>query len=510
MRAGGSRPLTPINAATIAIQHAARTMARSSQHATRRHAPRPAVVRLPPLTAERMSAVDHAWLEMDQPDNPMIVSALLTLDEVRAPKQVMRQLVTRLLEHPRFRQRADTSHHTARWVDDGELNLAYHVRLDHGAHDASEHRLAALIGAELSQPLDRAMPLWRVTVYPRLHRRLTILFRAHHAIADGVAQLRLLLALADPSSAGPRARRIAAAADRRHGPLATLIERLDSANLALERIGAQLREELRHPDHLVDELRQGLGIARSVARVLRTPRRVPLCFTHALSGRRQVAWRDDISLARVRRFAHQHGVSVNDVFLTALATAFDHHLTEHGAAPSPGNELGISIPVNLRAEHDGDSGNSFGLVLLGLPAAEPDWRRRLSQVASRMADLKRSPEAYAVLAGLDAVGHLPPAAEKRIVNWIGDKACAVVSNLPGPRRRLRFGGARVGHIVFWPPQTSHVGIGVSLLSYAGTISIGVSSDAALIPEPRRFVDAIVTELTCMLAARTPRHGRARA
>jgi hypothetical protein len=70
-------------------------------------------------------------------------------------------------------------------------------------------------------------------------------------------------------------------------------------------------------------------------------------------------------------------------------------------------------------------------------------------------------------------------------------------------------GARISRIVFWPPQTSHVGIGASLLSYAGEITVGVNADTALVPQPRRLVDAFLTELGVMLA-RTPKRGVRRA
>jgi diacylglycerol O-acyltransferase / wax synthase len=464
---------------------------------------------MPVVSEEPMSAVDHAWLEMDEPDNPMIVSALMAFEDVRAPKRVMRLLIAHLLEYPRFRQRADTSRRTPRWIDDGELHLGYHVHLDKRGHTASEDELAALIGAELSQPLDRAMPLWRATVYPRPRRGLMILFRAHHAIADGVAQLRLLLQLTDHAPRRPPADASTPQTAHRHGPLAAFIDTLESANTVLERAGEHLRENLRHPGRMVEDVREGLSIAKSVSRVLRAPRHVPASFRKPLSGHRLVAWSGGIAFSQLYALARAEGVTVNDVFLTALGGAFGRYLHDCGSPPASGDDLGISIPVNLRADRDGVFGNSFGLVLLDLPVAQPDWRTRLHCVSARMAERKHSPEARAVLAGLEVAGHLPPAAEKRIVNWIGDKACAVVSNLPGPRRHLRVAGARISRIVFWPPQTSHVGIGASLLSYAGEITVGVNADTALVPQPRRLVDAFLTELGVMLA-RTPKRGVRRA
>ncbi len=446
---------------------------------------------------------------MDEPNNPMIVSAVMALENVRAPKRVIRLLIAHLLEYPRFRQRADTSKRTPRWIDDGELHLGYHVHLDKRAHSASEDALAALIGAELSQPLDRAMPLWRVTVYPRPQRGLMILFRAHHAIADGVAQLRLLLQLTDHAPRRQPGNVTTRHAERHEGPLAAFIDSLESVNVVLGRAQEHLRKDLLHPGHMAETLREGLSIAKSVSRVLRAPRHAPECFQKQLSGHRLVARSGGIRFTQFHALARAEGVTVNDVFLTALGGAFRRYLQECGFPSASATDIGISIPVNLRADQDGVFGNSFGLVLLELPVADPDWRARLHYVSARMAELKHSPEARAVFAGLEMAGHLPPKAEKRIVNWIGDKACAVVSNLPGPRRHLRVAGARISRIVFWPPQTSHIGIGVSLLSYAGEVTVGISADTALMPQPRRFVDAFRAELDSMLA-QTPKRRERRA
>ncbi|HSW14697.1 MAG TPA: wax ester/triacylglycerol synthase domain-containing protein, partial [Solimonas sp.] len=430
-----------------------------------------------------MSAVDHAWLEMDEPNNPMIVSAVLELEDVRAPKRLIGVLLDRLLHHPRFRQRADTTHLPAAWVDDGELHLGYHLRLDRRAHLADDERLAALIGEELAHPLDRALPLWRITLYPRGHHRLAVLFRAHHAIADGVAQLRLLLQLTDEGARKLHTREVPTP-EKHHGPLGPMVDFLEAANLGLERFNVGVREQLRHPRRLIRQARTGLDLARAAGRVLLAAREAPECFSRPLSGRRQVAWLRDISLDRVRHFAQAQQVTINDVFLAALGGAFGQVLRADGLKLSVDVDISVSIPVNLRRDDADVVGNSFGLVLCKLPVGETFWPRRLASVSRRMLALKHSPEARAVLAGLEAVGHLPPAAEKRIVNWLGDKACAVVSNLPGPARALHLDGARLADVVFWPPQTSHIGIGIGLLSYAGTLSLGVSADTAQLPRPQ--------------------------
>jgi hypothetical protein len=54
--------------------------------------------------------------------------------------------------------------------------------------------------------------------------------------------------------------------------------------------------------------------------------------------------------------------------------------------------------------------------------------------------------------------------------------------------------------MFWVPQRSRIGIGISLLSFSGTLRLGVISDAALMPDPQALVAAFDQELSELEAA----------
>ena len=44
------------------------------------------------------------------------------------------------------------------------------------------------------------------------------------------------------------------------------------------------------------------------------------------------------------------------------------------------------------------------------------------------------------------------------------------------------------------PQTRRVGLGVSVFSYAGEVRLGLSADAARVPDPERVIEAFPEEL----------------
>jgi hypothetical protein len=132
-------------------------------------------------------------------------------------------------------------------------------------------------------------------------------------------------------------------------------------------------------------------------------------------------------------------------------------------------------------------GNRFGLVFVELPVGLPEPRARLSECKRRLDALKGSPQAVLVYALLQLAGRLPIWGEGLLVDIFGARATAVATNVPGPRLPLRFAGRPVRQIMFWVPQSGRLGLGVSILSYAGEVRVGIAADAGLIPDPERLV-----------------------
>jgi hypothetical protein len=55
---------------------------------------------------------------------------------------------------------------------------------------------------------------------------------------------------------------------------------------------------------------------------------------------------------------------------------------------------------------------------------------------------------------------------------------------------------------FWVPQSGSIGVGVSILSYAGKVFFGLIADRACIAEPAQVVDRLAPEFERLLLAAT--------
>jgi hypothetical protein len=83
-------------------------------------------------------------------------------------------------------------------------------------------------------------------------------------------------------------------------------------------------------------------------------------------------------------------------------------------------------------------------------------------------------------------------------NRFGRKASLVVTNLPGPREPLYIDGKRLQDVMFWVPHPARLGVGFSILSYAGKVIVGVRVDEAVTKYPGRFVELFEEEVSSML------------
>ena len=78
------------------------------------------------------------------------------------------------------------------------------------------------------------------------------------------------------------------------------------------------------------------------------------------------------------------------------------------------------------------------------------------------------------------------------------KSTAVMTNVPGPKDPIRFCGSTVEQVMFWVPQSGDIGMGVSILSYAGGVQFGLITDARMCPDPEAIVERFAPEFEKLL------------
>ena len=182
------------------------------------------------------------------------------------------------------------------------------------------------------------------------------------------------------------------------------------------------------------------------------------------------------------------GGTINDTLMAAVSGALRRYMLDRGESPD-GLDIRAMVPVNLRSPDEAlkKLGNHFALVLMALPIGIEDPLERFLVVKARMDELKDSPEPAVVYTVLQVMGLAPAEIEKLGVEFYAAKTSLVLTNVPGPREKLYFAGNKIDKLMFWVPQSGRMGLGVSIISYAGEVIVGVITDQGLVPDPETIV-----------------------
>lgn len=441
----------------------------------------------------RLSYEDTAWWRMSRPNNVMVVDSLLFLDGLVEPEAIESVVRERLLaDWPVFSCRALPSPlplRQHRWVPDPEFALSRHLDVVELPAPGDDQVLADLVAERMSEPLPEDRPPWRLTLYRGHDGGSAVHLRVAHAVADGSAQVQVLLSLTDPLGSGAPAapRPLPPPPQARPGP----------------------RGQLAVLPAAVDVVAAATAWVRAAAKLLLTP---PDSGTvlHARCGRRKrVAWTAPLSVSELKALAHAYGATVNDVLLGALAGALRRYLLDRDGGL---RDVRVMVPVDLRGAPPVPGevlGNRFGLVYLDLPVLEEDPRARLVEVHRRMGRIKGTPEAPLSAMVLSAMGAAGPLGDRAGVATFSPKASAVVTDVIGPTQPLALAGVPLRHLVAWVPRAGDIPLGVSFVSLRGELVVGLATDARVVPDPARLLDAVVAELaalapTTSVAASHPR------
>ena len=465
---------------------------------------------LPSLSGhESMSNVDAAWLQMEEPTNLMMVSGVMTFKEVVPFDDLKRIIEHRLVKkYDRFRQRVVKSRVplvASAWEYDPNFDLRSHLSRIALPSPGDEATLKQLSSEIASTPLDFSKPLWHVYLVENYGSGSAVIVRLHHCIADGIALVMVLLSLTDLSAKHSLVvDEDAAAVDKEPaGFVSSLIKQAFSAvGTAGKLAGRALNEgweTFQHPENIFDVARLGADSLSSLSNIALRPNDPHTILRGKLGTRKSTTWTEPISLEEVKFVRRQFGATVNDVLLTAMTGALRRYLAAH-EQPTDGIEFHAAIPFNIRKQEEmGQLGNKFGLVFLKLPVGTVDLITRLRQLKERMDQLKNSPEAVIAFGILGALGASPTEIQRLVVNTLGQKVTAVITNVPGPPVPLYMAGQKIDSLMFWVPQSGHVGLGISILSYAGRVHLGIISDEGLIPDPDAILADFGAEFAEMLA-----------
>jgi diacylglycerol O-acyltransferase len=380
------------------------------------------------------------------------------------------------------------------WETDDQLDMDYHIRHSALPKPGRYRELFALVSRLHGTLLDRSRPLWEMHLIEGLEKRqFATYFKAHHCAIDGVGAMHLTSSMFSGN-----------ARDRvKYSPLSYEAHQHYKAQLEAARPGrVQPREdEIRA---VADALREQLGGAANVATALRKYAGVWMgrgnrlsvpwhqiprtAFNTEITGARRFvaqSWPFD----RVRAVGKAFDGTLNDAVLAMCAGALRKHLLEQKDLPK--HSLKAMAPVSLRTEDDVDSANAVGFLTADLGTNQKDPAKRMRVIQESMAAAKeqlrgmsrREVEVYTIITQAPLLLTTLTGMASRFPAF-----STVVSNVPGPRQRMYWNGARLDGLYPVSIPFDGFAVNITLVSNYKNLDFGIVACRRSVPHVQRLID----------------------
>jgi hypothetical protein len=412
------------------------------------------------MTRELLSPEDARILALESGTIRGHTCKVIVIGGERSTEDVRRQLQKRLGAVPRMKRRLDPTADPPAWVDDPGFSLDHHV-LDRGALD--DAGLRRFVATAMETRLDREHPLWAMDVVsPLSGGRTAVVWRIHHALADGMTSMRMARALLlDP------------VAEEAHG----------------QRPSRPPPSALQRTTSLPSVLRQELGRPA-----------VPSALAQQVGPRREVAF-VNTALEELRRIGHAapERATVNDVALSAVGAGLRAWLEKVGA---PLRTMRVKIPVSLHQEGEPDSANRDSFIFVDLELEQDDPIERLAAITRQTRGCKHRHDAEAIAGFLHGVGHVSRSLARRSEHWAMSPRLFTlnVSNVPGPSGPQLVLGAPLLELHSLAEIAHRHALRVAIVSAAGLISFGLCADPDAVDGLEVIAEGISREIERLGAA----------
>jgi diacylglycerol O-acyltransferase / wax synthase len=439
-----------------------------------------------------LEKIDHMMWDADRPTSPNTICGMMILDEKISRKKLMEVLDNRLLKFNRFQQKIKMKKGVPHWSDDYHFELKNHVHFYNLKETDDYSFLQKKISKLLSHPLDHEKPLWDIHIYQNYKGGSAIIFRLHHAIADGVSLIQVLFSLTGENAKDSlEVQYTDFSIDLKELPYIKGVHQfIKGSNKLIDNV-KYLKE---NPKVITQNIVQGWEATKEMASIFTDKDITGSIYKGEFSEEKNVAWSKPMDLLLIKKLGKQYKATVNDVLLALMTGAIRSHLVHNHQKVEEG--IRVVIPVNIRAkEKKIELHNEISFISLELPVHVEDFTERLQIINEKTTLLKNSAEPYVLNKAMEFLSDkLSDNMKDRFIDFISTKIAAAITNVPGPRKSVYLAGSKVKDIYCWIPHTAPLGVGLSMISYNNKITVAMVIDKNMADDPDVLIDSFENEL----------------
>lgn len=457
---------------------------------------------------KQLGALEDLMMLQAEPNNPVIITALLSVAINPTKEWLIENFIPRILRHPRFRSRIQQlPSHRFRFqlIPDFTATspqIDKHIQIQPLVQTVPSFtdKLNDIISTSL--PLDG--PLWQLHVFPKFSiaqsassdNNATLVFRIHHSVSDGMGLLKYLATdvMDDINSQSLSDLLVLPRRELANASLKTDTSKSSSPSPTLQTPAGSFVRNVKARLRNVFHVTIGPLIPEKPNLFNTTPiQRGKLCG---------IIPPTELSVNVIKEASKRLQVTINDLIFTAVSSATALYFEQFGNSSSLNMPiLRCSIPVNLHAldtSRPTDVSNNLILLSAPLHADEANLTLRLRKCAGAMRIMKTNLKLGIPALAIRSLAKLPASLREKIWRHCTRSVSLMVTNVPGPREHISIAGVQVDGIQFLAPTDGLVGVSVSIFSYNGGICVGVQGDCVRLAEPQRYADFIKQEVDALV------------
>ncbi len=482
---------------------------------------------------KQLTGMDVGFLVMETPNTYGHVSGLSIYqrpDPDFRPLEVVRERFSTLVGHfaPFRRKLVEVPFGLDRpyWIDDADFDLDFHVRHIGLAPPGAADQLAEQVARIVGRPMDRSRPLWEAYVMEGLaDGRWALLQKTHHATIDGAAGVIAMTMFTDDGPDGQWDLTEQPWTGEEPPPQSELLGKA-VANLAMNpirgtRFGLSVVRDVADAAGVAS-----IGDAAHQARVALGRIGKPKTAASPESGINipitpapQTPWNKTVgphrrfamrsaSIANLKALKNATGGTINDVVMAICTGALREYLLKHDALPS--SPLRAMVPVSIRTgTEENPWTNRVSAIVADLPTDCEDPLERVERCRAAMQTAKHTFDLVPAETLGQAADYASPIVSTsalrlvhrlKLADRVNTPINVVISNVPGPREPLYFGGAKLDAYIPVSTITDNVGLNITVHSYDDRLDFGLIADRDLVPDLWDLVDLHIDEIDRLFEA----------
>jgi diacylglycerol O-acyltransferase / wax synthase len=378
------------------------------------------------------------------------------------------------------------------WDRDDDFDIDQHFRHIALPKPGRVRELLTYVSQEHSRLLDRAKPLWECHIIEGIEgNRFAMYIKMHHAVTDGVGGIKLVQNALSTSSLDEDVTPPWAKKSKRHKKAGITISKTTQF---LNTVAKQIQIAPNVSRELYTSITQRRN--PNYVSVFQAPRSI---LNQSVSESRRFA-AQSYELDRFQNIAKKLSIllgqkfTLNDVILSICSGAMRAYLSNQNALPD--KPLIAMVPISLRQDDD-DSGNAIAFILANLATHLSDPLDRVSLIRNSVQNSKDRMNRMTPREILNYTGIVFSLSGLNLVTGIAPTVQAfniVISNVPGPKETLYFGGAALDALYPVSVVMDGQAANITLTSYRGKLEVGITACRKKLPKIQSLLGLLEYEI----------------